>query len=292
MLWLATPVMASDASSTVASASANSQSQPTNASETASLAGKASSAQTIPSLPANLATAPANTGAGMLQVFMSLGLVLALLIGVAWALKRFGPQHISGGAHMRIVGGMSLGGRERVLVLEVGDQWIVIGAAPGRVNALATMPKQDQLTGEAQQTGNGLADEKNFATWLKANHGKTSWCLNFYGLLWLNSAALTNTANTSRCCWCCRALASPLNRACLRSPARPAAGGGQSYSLSIQTLLFMTSLTFLPAMYLDDDQLHADCDRALALASSLRHANISAAESSDHRLGLVFDACL
>ena len=164
-LWLATPALAVDVSNPPMPASSKPV-PPTASAETASLAGKATSAETIPSLPANLATAPANSGAGMLQVFMSLGLVLALLIGVAWALKRFGPQHISGGAHMRIVGGMSLGGRERVLVLEVGDQWIVIGAAPGRVNALATMPKQDHLAG-ATQTANGLADEKNFATWLK-----------------------------------------------------------------------------------------------------------------------------
>jgi flagellar biogenesis protein FliO len=26
-------------------------------------------------------------------------------------------------------------------VVEVGDQWIVVGASPGRVNALATMPQ-------------------------------------------------------------------------------------------------------------------------------------------------------
>ena len=30
----------------------------------------------------------------------------------------------------------------------------------------------------------------------------------------------------------------------------PAAGGGQSYSLSLQMLLFMTALTFIPAMLL------------------------------------------
>jgi flagellar protein FliO/FliZ len=42
-----------------------------------------------------------------------------------------------------MVGALSLGGRERIMVVEVGDQWIVVGASPGRVNALATMPKQE-----------------------------------------------------------------------------------------------------------------------------------------------------
>ena len=37
-----------------------------------------------------------------------------------------------------LVGALNIGGRERIMVVEVGDQWIVVGASPGRVNALAT----------------------------------------------------------------------------------------------------------------------------------------------------------
>ena len=32
---------------------------------------------------------------------------------------------------------LSVGARERILVVEVGEQWIVVGASPGRMNALA-----------------------------------------------------------------------------------------------------------------------------------------------------------
>jgi flagellar protein FliO/FliZ len=48
----------------------------------------------------------------------------------------------AGSAHVKLVGALNLGGRERIMVVEVGDQWIVVGASPGRVNALATMPRQ------------------------------------------------------------------------------------------------------------------------------------------------------
>ena len=69
----------------------------------------------------------------------------------------------TGGANVaRVVGGVNVGNRERVLVVEVADQWIVVGVAPGRVNALSTMPKQDNAP-----TSQPLPEQKNFATWLK-----------------------------------------------------------------------------------------------------------------------------
>lgn len=48
----------------------------------------------------------------------------------------------------------------------------------------------------------------------------------------------------------------------------PAAGGGQSYSLSIQTLLFMTSLTFIPAIIL----MMTSFTRIVIVLSLLRQA--------------------
>jgi len=48
----------------------------------------------------------------------------------------------------------------------------------------------------------------------------------------------------------------------------PAAGGGQSYSLPVQTLLFLTALTFLPAVLL----LMTSFTRIVIVLSLLRHA--------------------
>ena len=48
----------------------------------------------------------------------------------------------------------------------------------------------------------------------------------------------------------------------------PAAGGGQSYTLSLQTLLFLTSLSFLPAALL----MMTSFTRIIIVLSLLRHA--------------------
>jgi len=113
-------------------------------------------------LPAN--PSPASAGS-LLQTILALALVLGLLVGMAWFLKRFGPRPGMGSANLRVVGALNLGGRERIMVVEVGDQWIVVGAAPGRVNALHTMPRQE---GElAPVAGQGGIPATSFSDWLK-----------------------------------------------------------------------------------------------------------------------------
>jgi flagellar protein FliO/FliZ len=57
------------------------------------------------------------------------------------------------------------------VVVEVGGQWIVLGASPGRVNALATMPKQD-ANAAASAAGDGalaphVPPANSFADWLR-----------------------------------------------------------------------------------------------------------------------------
>ena len=50
-----------------------------------------------------------------------------------------GPSVV--GALLNVVGSASVGTRERVVVLEIGESWLVVGVGPGNVNALATLPK-------------------------------------------------------------------------------------------------------------------------------------------------------
>ncbi|MCC6071321.1 flagellar biosynthetic protein FliO [Massilia sp. GCM10020059] len=121
-----------------------------------------------PTAPAAAAVAqPTGSAAGsLMQTTFALLLVLGLLAALAWFLKRYGPKAAGGSANLRMVGALNLGGRERIMVVEVGDQWIVVGASPGRVNALATMPKQHSVdTPPSMQPGLPMAG--GFSDWLK-----------------------------------------------------------------------------------------------------------------------------
>jgi flagellar protein FliO/FliZ len=110
------------------------------------------------------ASAPA-TGS-LLQTILALLLVLGLLLGLAWFLKRYGPRAMGASANVKLVGALNIGGRERIMVVEVGDQWIVVGASPGRVNALATMPRQEGAEAQATLAAH-TPGAASFGDWLK-----------------------------------------------------------------------------------------------------------------------------
>ena len=116
-----------------------------------------------PAIPAPIVS-PVSFG-GMLQVLLGLGLVLAAVAGSAWLLRRFSPGQIGAGGAIKVVGGVALGPKERLVLVEIGETWLVLGVAPGQVNTLHTLakPEGDAL---AAGTPSGGA-EPSFSAWLK-----------------------------------------------------------------------------------------------------------------------------
>jgi len=76
----------------------------------------------------------------VLQTLVALVVVVGLVFACGWLARRFGLQPASRGGLVKVVAGTSLGGKERVAVVEIGDTWLVVGAAPGSVSLLHTMP--------------------------------------------------------------------------------------------------------------------------------------------------------
>ena len=69
---------------------------------------------------------------------MILGLLFLLaIVGVGWWLvKRAGGLQINQGSGLKVVAALTVGPRERVVLIELaGEQWL-LGVAPGRVNLL------------------------------------------------------------------------------------------------------------------------------------------------------------
>ena len=138
------------------------------ASEKPAAATAAAPAAALPAMPAGapMTMAPTSTAGSLLRTILALVFVLALLIGLAWFMKRYGPKVMGGNNKMRVVSSLNLGGRERIVLVEVADQWIVVGASPGRINALATMPRQEGELPQLATAQNGPA-AANFSEWLK-----------------------------------------------------------------------------------------------------------------------------
>lgn len=77
----------------------------------------------------------------LLQVLLGLIAVIALMLVFAWLMRRMsGVQGGTAGA-LRVLGGMSMGAREKVVLVQVGETQLVLGVAPGRVQTLHVLEK-------------------------------------------------------------------------------------------------------------------------------------------------------
>ena len=106
---------------------------------------------------------PAVPSGSVIQVVIGLVTVLALLGGISWLLKRFSPLRGTGSGLIRIVGGAAVGQRERIVLVEVGSTWLLVGVAPGQVRALHTMPKSET----AHTPDTPAPSDQVFANWLR-----------------------------------------------------------------------------------------------------------------------------
>lgn len=80
-------------------------------------------------------------GGSLVQLALGLAGVLVLLFASLWLLKRLSAPRGEAAGMMRVVSAIAVGARERVVVVELGGNWLVLGVAPGRVTALAEMPR-------------------------------------------------------------------------------------------------------------------------------------------------------
>jgi flagellar protein FliO/FliZ len=97
----------------------------------------------------------------LLQGIFGLLVVLGLMGGAWWLIRRTGFNRTLSGVKMKVVGGLSIGTRERVMVVEVGDHWLILGVTPNQISTLATMPKQELPEGATD------ANSPPFAAWLR-----------------------------------------------------------------------------------------------------------------------------
>lgn len=84
--------------------------------------------------PAHAWAAPPG-GAGMIGVALSLVVILGGFVLVAWLLRRYLPG-AGAGRLARVVSVTPVGPRERVVVVEIEDTWLVLGVGGGQVRLL------------------------------------------------------------------------------------------------------------------------------------------------------------
>ena len=76
------------------------------------------------------------TGDYLLQVIGSFVVVILLLVGVLVLLRRFNGVSSQMSGNMRVISSVGVGQRERVVLVQVGEEQILVGVGPGNVRKI------------------------------------------------------------------------------------------------------------------------------------------------------------
>jgi len=82
-----------------------------------------------------LTTPPVSTSA-LLETLLGLFVVLACIAFLAWLLRRTGRFQTTANGEMKLITSLALGPRERAVLLQVGEQQILVGVTSQHVQTL------------------------------------------------------------------------------------------------------------------------------------------------------------
>lgn len=71
-----------------------------------------------------------------LEMILALILVVALIIGLAWGLRRMNLPMMSAAGKMQIEGSLSIGHKEKLLIVNVGDKRLLLGATSSQITLI------------------------------------------------------------------------------------------------------------------------------------------------------------
>ncbi len=82
------------------------------------------------------AAAPASLSGQLTQLVLGLLLVVGLIFVLAWLMRRVQRVGPGNAQVIELVGSRALGPRDRLVLVQVGDEQILLGLTPGRITPL------------------------------------------------------------------------------------------------------------------------------------------------------------
>jgi len=88
----------------------------------------------------------------LLQVVLALGGVIAVIFVLAWLLRRMQSGGGFSSRGLKVVAMLPLSPRERVVLVQIGEQQVLLGVAPGRVSLLQNYEQPIVVPGKVAST--------------------------------------------------------------------------------------------------------------------------------------------
>lgn len=90
-------------------------------------------------------TVEVDSGLALLgQVTLVLILIIGIILLCAWLFRKLNGTSLGHSKLLNVVGSVAVGQRERVVIVEINDTWLVLGVAAGHVTKLHEMPAQER----------------------------------------------------------------------------------------------------------------------------------------------------
>lgn len=102
---------------------------------------------------------------GLFGAVLALLAVLALIVGLGWLLKRLPGAGFRPAEGLKLVASLNVGAKERVVVVDVNGQQLLLGITAGGISALHALP--EPLPAPAPATLPHLKHLPNFAQLLQ-----------------------------------------------------------------------------------------------------------------------------
>ncbi|WP_193452159.1 flagellar biosynthetic protein FliO [Pseudomonas nitroreducens] len=80
-----------------------------------------------------------SAGAQLMQLLLGLVLVVGLIFLLAWLVRRVQQVVPRGNQSIRLISSQALGPRDRLVLVQVGEEQVLLGLTPGRITALHVM---------------------------------------------------------------------------------------------------------------------------------------------------------
>jgi flagellar protein FliO/FliZ len=110
----------------------------------------------------------------MLNWLVGLILVLGIFFLCVWSMRKLNGLVVNNADKMRVVGGLSLGMREKVVLLQVGKKQLLLGVTPGRIDTLHVLEGEDCLNIETSQLNSAESGfAKHLLQAIQAGKGRT-----------------------------------------------------------------------------------------------------------------------
>jgi flagellar protein FliO/FliZ len=108
----------------------------------ASAAAPATAPVAVPQVSSALG---AGVGGQLLQLVLGLLLVVGLIFVLAWLMRRVQRTGPAGNQVIELVGSRALGPRDRLVLVQVGNEQVLLGVSPGSITALHVMNEPVQV---------------------------------------------------------------------------------------------------------------------------------------------------